>query len=151
MEKKTFYLTGLAILSLMLVTVFTSCEKDDDDNNMYSISATMNGASEVPAVTTTGTGTVSGTYDANTNLLTYSANWNSLSGAATMAHFHGPASTTATAPPIVTWTLSGNTATGTATLTDAQETDLLNGMWYANVHTAANSGGEIRGQVVATQ
>ena len=43
------------------------------------------------------------------------------------------------------------TATGTVTLTDAQETDFLAGMWYGNIHTAANTGGEIRGQVAATK
>ena len=37
---------------------------------------------------------------------------------------------------------------GTATLTDAQAADLQAGKWYFNVHTAANKGGEIRGQVV---
>jgi hypothetical protein len=32
-------------------------------------------------------------------------------------------------------------------LTDAQAADLMAGRWYVNVHTAANGGGEIRGQV----
>jgi hypothetical protein len=37
---------------------------------------------------------------------------------------------------------------GTATLTDAQIKDLRAGKWYANVHTAENKAGEIRGQVL---
>ena len=36
---------------------------------------------------------------------------------------------------------------GSATLTDAQADELLAGKWYVNVHTAANKGGEVRGQV----
>ena len=35
---------------------------------------------------------------------------------------------------------------GSATLTAAQAADLLAGKWYVNLHTAANKGGEIRGQ-----
>ncbi len=37
---------------------------------------------------------------------------------------------------------------GSAKLTDAQMTDLEAGKWYVNVHTKANPGGEIRGQVM---
>ena len=36
---------------------------------------------------------------------------------------------------------------GSATLTDAQAADLMAGKYYVNIHTAANPGGEIRGQV----
>jgi hypothetical protein len=36
---------------------------------------------------------------------------------------------------------------GSSTLTAAQAADYLAGKWYVNVHTAANKGGEIRGQV----
>ena len=37
---------------------------------------------------------------------------------------------------------------GTATITPDQAKDLLDGKWYFNLHTAANPGGEIRGQVI---
>ena len=39
-------------------------------------------------------------------------------------------------------------AKGSATLDDAKAADLMGGRWYVNIHTAANRGGEIRGQVV---
>jgi hypothetical protein len=38
---------------------------------------------------------------------------------------------------------------GRAVLTAAQAADLLAGKWYVNLHTAANPGGELRGQVIA--
>ena len=37
---------------------------------------------------------------------------------------------------------------GSATLNDAQAKALMDGDMYVNVHTAANKGGEIRGQLM---
>ncbi len=37
---------------------------------------------------------------------------------------------------------------GSAILTATQETNLLSGDWYVNVHTTNFGGGEIRGQVI---
>ena len=53
--------------------------------------ATMNGATEVPANTTTGSGTVTATYDPATKVLTWEGSFSGLTGPATAAHFHGPA------------------------------------------------------------
>lgn len=150
--KKTL-LPVLALLTTFSVFII-ACKKDKKATNttMYNISATLSGAQEVPAVTTGGAGTVTGTYDANSNTLTYNVSWNNLSGNATLAHFHGPAAAGTNAGVVIpfTFTAGATSASGTANLTDAQETDLLNGLWYANVHTAAHGGGEIRGQLTAT-
>ena len=112
------------------------------------IHATMDGAHEVPPKTTNGKGTMQGTYDTTSHKLTYTVTYSGLTGPATMAHFHGPAGPGVNAPVVVP--IAGATsspATGSATLTEAQGQDLLNGRMYVNVHTAANPGGEIRGQV----
>ena len=144
----------LLFLSLFLVLAFSACDKDEDEEKItYTISATANGAQEVPAVTTNATGTVSGTYNKTTNVFNYTATWTGLSGNATNMHFHGPAlpgvsAGVAIGIPGFTATPSGS-VTNTETLTEAQEADLLAGKWYYNVHTAANGGGEIRGQVSA--
>jgi CHRD domain len=71
-----------------------------------------------------------------------------LTGPATAAHFHGPAAVGANAGVVVPFNPVTSPITGKATLTDAQIADLETGKWYANVHTAANPGGEIRGQMV---
>jgi hypothetical protein len=69
-----------------------------------------------------------------------------------MAHFHGPAEVGKNAPVVIFISTKGAPFTspfsGSATLTDAQAADLMAGMWYANIHTPANPGGEVRGQVL---
>lgn len=139
---------------LLLLFVFTACDKDDDEKINYTITASANGAQEVPPVTaTTGTGTVTGTYNKNTNLLMYTATWTGLTGGTTNMHFHGPALVGEPAGVAVGITGFTNTTSGSVTnsitLSEAHEADLLAGKWYYNVHTAANPGGEIRGQVAA--
>ncbi|MDQ3214889.1 MAG: CHRD domain-containing protein [Pseudomonadota bacterium] len=108
----------------------------------------LTGAQEVPAVTTSGTGTVETTFDKSTNVLTWTVTYAGLSGPLTAGHFHGPALPGVNAGVVVPFT--GDLASpirGKATLTSAQSADLTAGRWYANLHTAKNPGGEIRGQV----
>ncbi len=112
------------------------------------LKATLSGASEVPANTSKGTGTVDANYDAASKKLTWKLTYSGLTGPATAAHFHGPADATKNAGVAVPITNAASSpAEGSATLTDAQAADLLAGKYYVNVHTAANPGGEIRGQV----
>ena len=110
-------------------------------------SATLAGASEVPPKTAAGTGTATASLDTTTKMLTYDVEYSGLSGPATAAHFHGPAEPGANAGVVVPFAAPASPIKGTATLTDAQMADLMAGKWYANVHTAANPAGEIRGQM----
>jgi CHRD domain len=110
--------------------------------------AALKAASEVPPTTSMGTGTADVTFDTVSKKLTYTITYSGLTGPATAAHFHNPAAATENAPATVP--LSGALASpvkGEATLTDAQAADLAAGKMYFNIHTAANPGGEIRGQV----
>lgn len=155
MKIRTIALTRLLMLTLPMAFFVTGCNKDNDNpqKTTYTLSASATGAQEVPPNTTTGTGTLTGNYDANTNALTYTLSWTGLTGPATNMHFHGPALAGVSTTPSLAITgftsaASGNFS-GSATLTDAQEADLLAGKWYWNVHTAINNAGEIRGQVSA--
>ena len=110
--------------------------------------ATLDGKSEVPANTSAATGTADIDYDAATKKLTWKLTYSGLSGPATAAHFHGPAESGKNAGVAVAIPNAGTSpAEGSATLTKAQASDLEAGRYYINVHTAANPGGEIRGQV----
>jgi hypothetical protein len=132
----------------LLATVFAVGWLSAASAATINFSATMNSASEVPPKTSAGTGDALATLDTVAKTLTYTVTFQNLTGPATAAHFHGPAAAGANAGVAVPL---GNNPTspihGTATLTDAQIADLEAGKWYVNVHTAANPGGEIRGQV----
>jgi hypothetical protein len=111
--------------------------------------ATLDGKSETPANTSAGKGTADIDYDAATKKLSWKLTYSGLSGPATAAHFHGPAEPGKNAGVAVAIPNAGTSPVeGSATLTDAQAADLMAGKYYVNVHTAANPGGEIRGQVM---
>ena len=110
--------------------------------------ATLDGASEVPANTSAGKGAADIDYDAATKKLSWKLTYSGLTGPATAAHFHGPAGPTEKAGVAVAIpNATTSPVEGSATLTDAQAADLTAGKYYVNIHTAANPGGEIRGQV----
>ena len=110
--------------------------------------ATLDGKSEVPPNASAGTGTADIDYDAATKKLSWKLTYSGLTGPATAAHFHGPAEPDKNAGVAVAIPNATSSPTeGSATLTDAQAADLMAGKYYINVHTAANPGGEIRGQV----
>ena len=112
------------------------------------LKATLDGKAEVPANTSAGTGTADLDYDAATKKLTWKVTYSGLSGPATAAHFHGPAEAGKNAGVAVAIPNADKSPVeGSATLTDAQAADLLAGRYYVNIHTQANPGGEIRGQV----
>jgi hypothetical protein len=127
----------------------------------FTITASLDGAQETPPVVTFGTGTLTGTYDDVTNFLTWSGTFSSLTGTTTNAHFHGPAAvgvgpaavqvgTTASTGDIFPIGVTSGSFSGTATITETQEGQLLAGLWYHNIHTTFAGGGEIRGQVIVT-
>ena len=114
---------------------------------MVNMKADLKASEEVPPVDSKGSGSVTATYDTTTKKLSWKGSYKDLSGPATAAHFHGPAEKGKNAGVVVPITATSSSFEGSATLTEAQEKDLMAGMWYVNVHTAANKGGEIRGQV----
>jgi len=136
---KTTMLTFAALIALT-PAAFAATE---------SFTADLKAASEVPANDSKGSGMLSATYDTATKKLTYTVTYKDLSGPAAAAHFHGPADAKTNAGVVVpVKDITPGTLKGEATLTDAQAADLEGGKWYFNIHTAANKGGEIRGQVM---
>lgn len=149
------------------VGITTACESTTEARVRYR--ATMTGGQEVPAVTTSGSGTFEATLDQSTNILTYTLTYSGLGTAATMAHIHGPAAAGATAGILVDFATStalgrtltlGTSGSGTGTINlgvtsvitgtvsgDSLRKLLDSGNAYINVHSVNNGNGEIRGQV----
>lgn len=113
-----------------------------------SYTAALKGGDEVPPNDSKGTGMVEAKYDTATMKFSYTITYSGLTGAATAAHFHGPAKPGANAGPIITLESLASPIKGEATLTAEQAKSLADGLWYLNVHTAAHPPGEIRGQLM---
>jgi hypothetical protein len=121
-------------------------------SNTVALSAKLSGANEVPANSSAGSGTLDASVDKQTNVLTWTVTYAGLTGPVKAGHFHGPAAAGANAG--VALGFSGSVESpikGSATLTAAQLADLMAGKWYVNLHTAANPGGEVRGQVIPSK
>ena len=115
---------------------------------MLHYKATLTAAAETPPTTSTGSGTLTATFDTDSKKLEWTAEYSGLTGPAVAAHFHGPAPVGKAAPIEVPLQAPlDSPMKGSATLTDAQAKDLMDGMMYFNIHTAANKPGEIRGQM----
>src|SRR5260221_2870663 len=110
------------------------------------------GFSEVPANGSAGTGTLTGTYDDDTNKLKYTITFSGLSADTPAAHFHAPAPPGISASVLYAATgfptgVTSGSYTDSIVLTSGQEDTLKMVLWYCNVHTTALPGGEIRAQI----
>ncbi|MEP6921315.1 MAG: PQQ-dependent sugar dehydrogenase [bacterium] len=107
--------------------------------------ATLNGAQQVPATSSTATGTAALVLSPDEKTARLSLNFSGLTSQQTDAHIHGPAPVGTNAGVIFPLPL-GQLSDFPITLTPAQVSDLKNGLHYVNVHTSIFPSGEIRGQ-----
>jgi len=134
-------LGSVAISALLLAGMPAHAE-------MLNLKADLKGSAEVPPNQSAGTGAVTATFDTASKKLSWQGTYSGMSGPATAAHFHGPAEPGKNAGVAVPITPNTSPLKGEATLTEPQATQLMAGQWYVNIHTAANPGGELRGQLV---
>ncbi len=116
--------------------------------------AMLTGAGEVPTKTTNAMGLATFALDLDTSRLNYTLNVTDIISA-TMAHIHigslgknGPVLyglfNVATGGGLD----ASHAVGGGVTIGGKDLVDLLTNFWYVNVHTVANPGGEIRGQII---
>jgi hypothetical protein len=109
--------------------------------------ATLNGTQEVPPVMTIGQGTGWAILRNDNNSIYYRETFARLLASFTAGHIHtGAAGSNGSV--IKPFTFSGNSAEGVYTnVPDSIIVQFIKGNTYLNVHTTANPGGEIRGQL----
>ncbi len=115
--------------------------------------ATLDGTQEVPTNASAATGVVIIKYDATTKNLQLTGDYQNLTTSLTVSHVHSPAAPGANAGVLFDIINSGGTSgtlKASASLTVAQEADLVAGNMYVNVHSSTFTGGEIRGQITGT-
>lgn len=143
--------------ALIVSTIAISCSKNDNNNmtdKTYSTTGNASSSQMSPSNTSTSTGTLTGTYNSSTNVWQYNISWSSLSTAAGLVQVYGPAAIGVNGSLMfslaITTPGTNGAASGSITLTDAQEAALLANNTYYTVSSATYPSGEIRGQVTAT-
>lgn len=163
METKQHLLRHRLLLAVLLLlgTFMTACDEDDinlDDllnNDVNFEGVQLKGANEVPMVPSDGFGLINVYYNSKTRIITYDLAWtlgNSDDQTVGM-HFHGPATPQQNAGVIIPVTGFTSSSTGSLTgstraLTKEEEKQLLNGLWYFNIHSTTHNGGELRGNLI---
>ncbi len=111
------------------------------------------GANEVPEVAAASAGAALVTYNINTMELSWELAYQGIAGGATAMHFHGPGGPDVNAGVRLDIEALGTGGLseynfGSSILTASHADELLDGLWYINIHSAAFPGGELRGQVM---
>jgi CHRD domain-containing protein len=151
-------LTAFAIAATVASVGLIACQQQQQGGAMAPAASAMmtwkahlTGKDEVPPNASTGMGDATVTLNTATNELTWDVTFSGLTGPALAAHIHGPAAPGANAGVVVAFDppkAPAGEIKGSNVIIASQVADLKAGKWYINVHTAANKGGEIRGQLM---
>lgn len=141
------------LILVVPLCIMNSCSNDDtsppvnvSQNPNITYLATLKGSDEVPANSSTATGSATLTFNNSTKIFTISVNYSGLTP--TDGHIHKGA-IGESGPPIFGFPNLVSPINYTSTVLDAtQEADLKANLYYVNLHSAAFTGGEIRGQLI---
>jgi hypothetical protein len=158
----------IALILLYAVSALSSCTKggklDSVNGDTYIITGNSNGAQIVPADTLAATGTFTGWYDEQLNVLTFTLSWTNIwSGkvqdAITAIKFYAPAAAGVNGSLIHTIKFNNASASGTINLAiggsnellDAERNAMYAGNCYYIICTNNYPNGAIRGQLNAVK
>ncbi len=158
----------LAFMGVFVIAgMVAACNDDDDPTDPtpvlpeLKVSTTLSGANEVPANPSTATGSVDGTLDQETRILSLNIMYSDSAASDSASsdslfvptgwHIHKGSSDSTGAVVIDFGTDFKTPFAFQDTLTEAQVADLKAGLYYVNIHTAKYPTGEIRGQLKAEE
>jgi hypothetical protein len=146
MTRQTLLRTTVA--AGLLALGLAGCGHMQMSSNTTHLHAALSGSQEVPPKPGAGKGEADVELNTANNTVSWKVSYSGLSGPATAGHIHGPAAMGANAGVMVPFpSVASSTFQGQATVTPAQAAAIASGQTYVNIHTAANPGGEIRGQL----
>ena len=139
---------AIACLIAGFTATMIACNNSGPDKNPeVKFQSDLAGTNEIPRVTTNATGRLEGTYNKITKKFTYSITYSGLTPIAGHIHFGG---FNENGNVIYPFPSLASPITGTWDVDLKYENALFGEYLYVNLHTAANRGGEIRGQVFST-
>lgn len=157
------------VLSLAIAGVFALLFSANAQAQQVTLTATLSGSNEAPAVAATGAGgNATVVFDLAANTVTWTVDVYNLPTGVTAGHIHVGGVGVA-GPVVINFTVTANQSNdfriaGTASASDlvaraAQginswddlEQAAMTGHLYVNVHSQANPGGEVRGQLTVRQ
>ena len=154
-------LTALSLTLVAMAISIASCEKDAErakTTEYLKSGIPMTGSNEAPPTPSSALGTLDVYYAKNSRLLSYKVTWQGLADTIVGMHIHGlaPAGySTVIVQNILTtknealFPFRAGSYSGTLNVDGVvvKEQDLLNGLYYLNIHTKTYPGGEIRAQI----
>ena len=139
-----------SLLLLVCTLVAGACDDDDKkpdapSSTIVKLTATMDGAQQVPAVQTTASGEFRGTYNKETRELVYRLDYRGMTPTAGHFHYGAPGTTGSVAVAFPQYATSPIEDRISLSPGDGQK--LISGEMYVNLHSATHRPGELRGNI----
>lgn len=155
-------LTTIIIVISMAIACTKGGKLDRISGNQYTISSTASSKQLVPAIDTSSTGSFTGFYDEQSNILSFTISWDDLwrttgKDTITSVNFYGPAGAATNGALVrsLPFISTNNAATanfglaGIRGFTMSEQADFLQGAYYFTINTKKYPNGIIRGQLEA--
>jgi len=153
MDTRRLKMWNVRVMSVVAFAFLLALIAEPAYAQVFRINVRMNSTQEVPSLTAPGTAAARITVNTTTRAISGTVNFSGLSAPATAGHIHlAPAGSNG---PVIIPLVGGLRVTSgrmrvppATVLLPAQLRALRSNRLYLNIHTSANPGGEIRGQIL---